>query len=137
MLTTALLLIASLAQTPPASPPAAAPAAPPAAAPQQSPEGAARARMYRSRSRTPTTCPRSPSRPPDFDASATDVPHGKLEMIAYDSKSVGTTRKMQVYTPPGYSPRTRSTRCSTCCTASAATRRSGSASPSPTSSSTT
>ena len=24
-------------------------------------------------------------------------------MIAYDSKSVGTTRKMQVYTPPGYS----------------------------------
>ena len=25
-------------------------------------------------------------------------------MIEYDSKSVGTTRKMQVYTPPGYSP---------------------------------
>ena len=24
-------------------------------------------------------------------------------MVAYDSKSVGTTRKMQVYTPPGYS----------------------------------
>ena len=24
-------------------------------------------------------------------------------MISYDSKSVGTTRKMQVYTPPGYS----------------------------------
>ncbi len=31
------------------------------------------------------------------------MPHGKLEMISYDSKSVGTTRKMQVYTPPGYS----------------------------------
>jgi enterochelin esterase-like enzyme len=31
-----------------------------------------------------------------------DIPHGKMEMIEYDSKSVGTTRKMQVYTPPGY-----------------------------------
>ena len=30
-------------------------------------------------------------------------PHGKLEMVEYDSKSVGTTRKMNVYTPPGYS----------------------------------
>lgn len=32
-----------------------------------------------------------------------DVPHGKLEMIEYQSKTVGTTRKMNVYTPPGYS----------------------------------
>ncbi len=31
------------------------------------------------------------------------IPHGKLEMIEYDSKTVGTTRKMNVYTPPGYS----------------------------------
>lgn len=31
------------------------------------------------------------------------IPRGRLEMITYDSKSVGTTRKMQVYTPPGYS----------------------------------
>ncbi|MCA9201034.1 MAG: hypothetical protein KDA87_26020, partial [Planctomycetales bacterium] len=31
------------------------------------------------------------------------VPQGKLEMIDYDSKTVGTTRKMNVYTPPGYS----------------------------------
>ncbi len=37
-------------------------------------------------------------------ANRSDVPHGKLEMIEYDSKSVGTRRKMQVYTPPGYSP---------------------------------
>jgi enterochelin esterase-like enzyme len=28
-------------------------------------------------------------------------------MIEYDSKSVGTTRKMQVYTPPGYSADTK------------------------------
>jgi len=30
------------------------------------------------------------------------IPHGKLEMVEYDSKTVGTKRKMQVYTPPGY-----------------------------------
>jgi len=32
------------------------------------------------------------------------IPRGKLEMIEYDSKTVGTRRRMQVYTPPGYSP---------------------------------
>lgn len=31
------------------------------------------------------------------------IARGKLEMIEYDSRSVGTTRKMNVYTPPGYS----------------------------------
>jgi enterochelin esterase-like enzyme len=40
--------------------------------------------------------------PAGFDVERKDVPHGRLEMISYDSKSVGTTRKMQVYTPPGY-----------------------------------
>ncbi|TWU03006.1 PVC-type heme-binding CxxCH protein [Stieleria varia] len=39
--------------------------------------------------------------PADFK-SERDVPHGKLEMVEYESKTVGTTRKMQVYTPPGY-----------------------------------
>jgi enterochelin esterase-like enzyme len=39
-----------------------------------------------------------------INANRAEVPHGKLEMIEYDSKSVGTRRKMQVYTPPGYSP---------------------------------
>jgi enterochelin esterase-like enzyme len=42
--------------------------------------------------------------PPDDINARKDVPHGKLEMIAYDSKTVGTTRHMNVYTPPGYSP---------------------------------
>jgi enterochelin esterase-like enzyme len=41
--------------------------------------------------------------PPSDIAAETDVPHGRLEMVSYDSKSVGATRKMQVYTPPGYS----------------------------------
>lgn len=31
-----------------------------------------------------------------------DIPHGKLEFVEYDSKSVGTRRRMQVYTPPGF-----------------------------------
>jgi enterochelin esterase-like enzyme len=41
--------------------------------------------------------------PAGIDVERKDVPHGKLEMISYESKSVGTTRKMNVYTPPGYS----------------------------------
>lgn len=31
------------------------------------------------------------------------ISHGKLELIEYESKTVGTTRKLNVYTPPGYS----------------------------------
>lgn len=41
--------------------------------------------------------------PAGFNAMREDIPHGKLEIITYESKTVGTTRKMQVYTPPGYS----------------------------------
>ena len=41
--------------------------------------------------------------PAGFNAVRDNIPHGKLEMIEYDSKTVGTKRKMQVYTPPGYS----------------------------------
>jgi enterochelin esterase-like enzyme len=40
--------------------------------------------------------------PSDFKEVREGIPHGKLEMVEYDSKSVGTTRKMNVYTPPGY-----------------------------------
>ncbi|WP_456238989.1 PVC-type heme-binding CxxCH protein [Rubripirellula reticaptiva] len=40
--------------------------------------------------------------PPEGFKSERDVPHGKLEMIEYESKTVGTTRKLNVYTPPGY-----------------------------------
>jgi GH35 family endo-1,4-beta-xylanase/enterochelin esterase-like enzyme len=41
--------------------------------------------------------------PASFVARREEIPHGKLEMVEYDSKTVGTTRKMHVYTPPGYS----------------------------------
>jgi xylan 1,4-beta-xylosidase len=40
--------------------------------------------------------------PAGFDVQREDVPHGQLEMVSYESKSVGTTRRMNVYTPPGY-----------------------------------
>ena len=51
----------------------------------------------------PDDVPAFPDPPSGFDAERSDVPHGRLEMISYESRSVGTTRKMQVYTPPGYS----------------------------------
>ena len=51
----------------------------------------------------PDDVPAFPDPPAGIDVARQDVPHGKLEMVEYDSKSVGTTRKMNVYTPPGYS----------------------------------
>ncbi len=44
-----------------------------------------------------------PEPPESIVANRPENAHGKLEIIEYDSKSVGTRRKMQVYTPPGYS----------------------------------
>lgn len=41
--------------------------------------------------------------PKGFDVKRDNIPHGKLEMISYESKTVGTTRKLNVYTPPAYS----------------------------------
>jgi enterochelin esterase-like enzyme len=41
--------------------------------------------------------------PADFRTVRDNIAHGKEEMIEYDSKTVGTRRKMLVYTPPGYS----------------------------------
>lgn len=38
-----------------------------------------------------------------FDKVRGDIPKGKIETIEYASKTVGTTRKMMVYTPPGFS----------------------------------
>lgn len=41
--------------------------------------------------------------PPSVFAKRDNIPRGKLEMVEYESKTVGTTRKMNVYTPPEYS----------------------------------
>jgi len=51
----------------------------------------------------PDDKPAFPEPPAGFDVKREDIAHGSLEMIEYDSKTVGTRRKMQVYTPPGYS----------------------------------
>jgi enterochelin esterase-like enzyme len=51
----------------------------------------------------PDDVPAFPDPPVGFDKERKAVPHGHLDMISYESKSVGTTRKMQVYTPPDYS----------------------------------
>lgn len=32
-----------------------------------------------------------------------EIPRGELKIVEYDSRTVGTTRQMNVYTPPGYS----------------------------------
>ena len=48
-----------------------------------------------------------PPAPEGFDTARGGIAHGKLEMVHYDSKIVGTTRNALVYTPPGYSADTR------------------------------
>jgi GH35 family endo-1,4-beta-xylanase/enterochelin esterase-like enzyme len=44
-----------------------------------------------------------PDPPAEINAQR-DVPHGRLELVEYDSKTVGVKRKVNVYTPPGYDP---------------------------------
>src|SRR5881394_1386462 len=51
----------------------------------------------------PDDKPAFPNPPEGFDKTREGIEHGKLEMIDYDSKSVGNKRKALVYTPPGYS----------------------------------
>lgn len=41
--------------------------------------------------------------PQGFKDVRENIPRGQVEMFEYESKTVGTTRKAQVYTPPGYS----------------------------------
>jgi enterochelin esterase-like enzyme len=55
----------------------------------------------------PDDKPAFPPVPEGYDKAREDVAHGKLEMVEYDSKSVGNKRKALVYTPPGYSAETK------------------------------
>jgi len=41
--------------------------------------------------------------PAGFDALRANIPHGKIDTISYFSKTVDTTRRALIYTPPGYS----------------------------------
>ncbi|MDQ1085567.1 alpha/beta hydrolase-fold protein [Siphonobacter sp. SORGH_AS_1065] len=40
--------------------------------------------------------------PKGFDVARSDIAHGKLDTVSYDSKTVGVKRKALIYTPPGY-----------------------------------
>ena len=51
----------------------------------------------------PDDKPAFPNPPDGFDKARDGIEHGKVEMVEYDSKSVGNKRKALVYTPPGYS----------------------------------
>lgn len=52
---------------------------------------------------TPDDKPAFDAPPRGFNVRRKDIPQGRLEMVVYDSKTVGTKRRMHVYTPPGYS----------------------------------
>ncbi|TDD99497.1 alpha/beta hydrolase [Flavobacterium cellulosilyticum] len=41
--------------------------------------------------------------PKGFDLERATIAHGKIETISYESTTVGSTRKVTIYTPPGFS----------------------------------
>ena len=45
--------------------------------------------------------------PPGFDSLRGDIAHGKIDTISYASKTVGTTRRALIYTPPGFSKKNK------------------------------
>ena len=51
----------------------------------------------------PDDKPAFPDPPAGFNVKRDNIPHGELKVVEYDSKSLGTRRRMRVYTPPGYS----------------------------------
>ena len=104
---------------------AAAAAAPAQEKPQGPPPAQGRGNMGRPIVLGPDDVRAFPDAPPGFNTRRAGAPAGRIEPFEYDSGVTGTRRKANVYLPPGYSSRQRSTRCSICCTASAATRRNG------------
>jgi enterochelin esterase-like enzyme len=55
----------------------------------------------------PDDKPAFPPVPEGYDKAREGIAKGKLEMVEYESKSVGNKRKALVYTPPGYSADTK------------------------------
>src|SRR6185436_404516 len=45
--------------------------------------------------------------PPGFDSLRTNIQHGKIDTIIYESKTVGTNRRAIIYTPPGFSKKNK------------------------------
>ena len=46
-----------------------------------------------------------PAPPADYDKKRDNIDRGKVEVVEYDSTTVGNKRKVQVYTPPGFDPK--------------------------------
>ena len=53
------------------------------------------------------------------------VPHGLLQIVTYESKSLGATRQAYVYTPPDYNRSNTRYPCCICCTAAGTSTRAG------------
>src|SRR4051812_35418311 len=47
--------------------------------------------------------PAFPEPPEGFNKLREGIQQGALTVVSYDSKTLGTTRQVRVYTPPGYS----------------------------------
>lgn len=47
------------------------------------------------------------SAPQGFDSLRTDIPHGKIDTVTYASTTIGTNRRAIIYTPPGFSKKTK------------------------------
>jgi len=45
--------------------------------------------------------------PKGFDSLRADIAHGRIDTITYASKTVGTNRRALIYTPPGFSKKSR------------------------------
>jgi len=73
------------------------------AAPQTAGRGAGRGGFGGPIELGPDDKPAFPDPPAGFNQKRDNIPHGELTPIEYDSKSLGTRRRMRVYTPPGYS----------------------------------
>jgi enterochelin esterase-like enzyme len=82
--------------------PSASPASP-VAAQREAPRGPGRGGFGGPIELGPDDKPAFADPPEGFRAKRENIPHGELTMVEYDSKTVGTRRKMLVYTPPGYS----------------------------------
>ncbi len=99
LLTSVVLLagmpLAGMAQQPP-------PAAP-GTAPQAPGRGAGRGGFGGPIELGPDDKPAFADPPAGFNLKRDNIPHGELTAVEYDSKSLGTRRRMRIYTPPGYS----------------------------------
>src|SRR4051794_6507027 len=45
--------------------------------------------------------------PDNYDTIQATIPHGKIDSVVYDSKTVGSKRKALVFTPPGYNKKNK------------------------------